>query len=174
MNETPVILITYNRPTHTEKVLSALKEHDVKNLFIFSDGPKSEEDLYSLYETRLLFQKIDWTNPTIIEQDKNLGLATSIISAVNFVFQKFNKLILLEDDCVPEKYFFEFIEKCLDKYCNQEKIFGISGYTVPVPQSILENYPYDLYFFPRIGSWGWATWRSRWECFEYDLSKACR
>ena len=172
MNETPVILITYNRPIHTEKVIKALKEHDVQNLFIFSDGPKSEEDLYSLYETRMLLQKIDWINPTIIEQDKNFGLAASIISAVNFVFQKFNKMILLEDDCVPQKYFFDFIETCLDKYSNNEDVFGISGYTVPIADSILNNYPYDLYFFPRIGSWGWATWKSRWENFESDLSTA--
>jgi len=172
MNTTPVLLITYNRPFHTEKVLEALKRHNVQNLYIFSDGPKSDADLGGLYETRLLLQKIDWTQPTIIEHQNNLGLANSIINAVQYVFQKFDRIILLEDDCVPEKYFFEFIEKCLDKYSNEEKIFGISGYTVPVPQSILEKYPYDLYFFPRIGSWGWATWRSRWECFEYDLSKA--
>ncbi len=172
MNETPVLLITYNRPSHTVKVLEALKENDVKNLFIFSDGPKSEEDLCSLYETRLLFQKIDWTTPTIIEQDKNLGLATSVITAVKSVFQKFNEIILLEDDCVPQKYFFDFIETCLDKYSNNENIFGVSGYTVPIDDSILQNYPYDLYFFPRIGSWGWATWKNRWEHFESNLSKA--
>jgi GT2 family glycosyltransferase/Flp pilus assembly protein TadD/glycosyltransferase involved in cell wall biosynthesis len=172
MSETPVILITYNRPAHTEKVLRALKEHDVQNLFIFSDGPKFEEDLTNLYETRVLFQKIDWTNPTIIEQDKNFGLATSIIFAVNLVFQKFNKMILLEDDCVPQKYFFDFIETCLNKYSGCENVFGISGYTVPITDSILKNYPYDLYFFPRIGSWGWATWKRRWAHFESDLLKA--
>ena len=172
MKEIPVILITYNRPSQTEKVLDSLKRHNVKKLFIFSDGPKSENDLNHIYETRLLFQKIDWTDPAIIENDKNLGLANSIVNAVNYVFQKFDKVILLEDDCVPQKYFFDFIETCLDKYCDNENIFGVSGYTVPISNSILNNYPYDLYFYPRIGSWGWATWKSRWQYFEYDLSKA--
>jgi GT2 family glycosyltransferase/Flp pilus assembly protein TadD/glycosyltransferase involved in cell wall biosynthesis len=172
MNATPVLLITYNRPLHTEKVLQSLKKHNVQNLYIFSDGPKSDKDLSGLYETRLLFQKIDWTHPTIIEHKNNLGLANSIISAVNFVFQKFDRIILLEDDCVPQRYFFDFIENCLAKYCNQETIFGISGYTVSVPKAILDHYPYDLYFFPRIGSWGWATWRNRWQYFEHDLSQA--
>jgi glycosyltransferase involved in cell wall biosynthesis len=172
MNATPVLLITYNRPFHTEKVLQSLKEHNVQNLYIFSDGPKCGNDLSGLYETRLLFQKIDWTNPTIIEQEKNFGLANSIFNAVNLVFQKFDKIILIEDDCVPQKYFFDFVNVCLNKYSNHNEVFGISGYTVSVPETILSSYPYDLYFFPRIGSWGWATWKNRWKHFEPDLSNA--
>ena len=172
MGNTPVVLITYNRPRHTRKVLDALRKHNVQNLFVFSDGPKSEEDLSHIYETRLLIHRIDWTAPQIIEQDTNLGLAKSIVGAVNHVFQNNERIILLEDDCVPQKYFFDFIENCLEKYAGYEKIFGISGYTVPIPDSILDSHPYDLYFFPRIGSWGWATWKSRWEHFESDLSIA--
>ncbi len=172
MKSVPVILITYKRAWHTEQVLTALKEHNIKNLFIFSDGPKNKDDLSDVYETRLLFQKIDWTTPTIIERDNNIGLANSIVSAVNYVFRKFDRVILLEDDCVPQKNFFNFIGTCLEKYENNEKIFGISGYTVPIPESILKNYPYDLYFFPRIGSWGWATWKRAWQHFEPDLAES--
>jgi glycosyltransferase involved in cell wall biosynthesis/Tfp pilus assembly protein PilF len=172
MTNTPVVLMTYNRPRHTRKVLDALRRHNVQNLFIFSDGPKSEKDLSIINETRLLIHRIDWTTPQIVEQEKNLGLAKSIIGAVNHVFQNNECMILLEDDCVPQKYFFDFIENCLEKYRDHEKIFGISGYTVPIPDSILDTYPYDLYFFPRIGSWGWATWKNRWQSYESDLFKA--
>ena len=172
MKSVPVILISYKRAWHTEQVLTALKEHNIKNLFIFSDGPKNKYDLSDVYETRLLFQRIDWTTPTIIERDKNIGLVNSIVSAVNYVFRKFDRVILLEDDCVPQEHFFEFIGTCLDKYEYNEKIFGISGYTVPIPESILKKYPYDLYFFPRIGSWGWATWKRAWQHFEPDLAES--
>ena len=174
MDNTPVILITYKRAWHTAQVLNSLKKHNIQNLFIFSDGPKNNDDLSDVYETRLLFQRIDWTTPTILEQNKNIGLANSIVSAANYVFKKFDRLILLEDDCVPQKYFFDFISTCLNKYENNEKVFGISGYTVPVPESILKTYPYDLYSFPRIGSWGWATWKSAWQHFEHDLTKGYR
>ncbi len=174
MNNTPVILVTYKRAWHTAQVLNSLKKNNVRNLFIFSDGPKNNDDLSDVYETRLLFQRIDWTRPTIIEQDRNVGLANSIVSAINYVFEKCDRVILLEDDCVPQKHFFDFIGTCLDKYENNEKVFGISGYTVPIPESILRTYPYDLYFFPRIGSWGWATWKRAWQHFESDLAKAYR
>lgn len=172
MITTPVALITYNRPLHTKKVLDALQRHNVQNLYVFSDGPKTDKDLSKIYETRRLIYGIDWTAPHIIEQDNNLGLAKSIVGAVNHVFQDNERIILLEDDCVPQIYFFDFIENCLEKYKDNEKIFGISGYTVPIPESILETYPYDLYFYPRIGSWGWATWENRWKNYESDLYKA--
>lgn len=170
--DTPVILIAYKRARHTPQVLNALKEHDIKNLFVFCDGPKNNDDLSDVYETRLLFQRIDWTNPTIIEQDKNMGLANSIVTAVNYVFNEFDRMILLEDDCVPQEFFFDFIETCLNEYENNPEVFGISGYTVPVPESISKTYPYDAYFYPRIGCWGWATWKRAWQYFESNFAAA--
>jgi glycosyltransferase involved in cell wall biosynthesis len=163
--------MSYNRPWHTAQVLNALREHSVQNLFIFSDGPKTENDKQAVLATRRLFDKVNWTKPEIIYRETNYGLAKSILSAVDYVFEKYDRLILLEDDCVPGNYYFEFIEKCLSKYENNERIFGINGYTVPIPDGLLRDYPFDIYFYPRIGSWGWATWKRAWAYYDTDLSK---
>jgi len=72
---------------------------------------------------------------------------------------KHETVVLLEDDCVPQRYFFEFMAAALDKYRFDENVFGVSGYTVPLQDGLLKRYPYDLYFCPRISSWGWATWK---------------
>jgi predicted SAM-dependent methyltransferase len=170
MNEIPVILVCYNRPVHTSKVLNALKEHNIQNLYIYSDAPKSERDTEAVLQTREVIKSIDWTKPKAVYQSQNIGLAKSITSSVNDVFKEFDRLILLEDDCVPQKYFFDFMYNCLNKYEDNKQIFGVTGYTVPVPQDVLSRYPYDLYFFPRIGSWGWGTWKSKWDYKVDDLS----
>jgi len=172
MKAIPVALVCYNRPWHTFEVLKALEEHDIQNLFIFSDAPKTEKDVENVLKTRSLFTNITWTKPEIILRKENQGLAKSIVSAVNYAFEKYDRIILLEDDCVPRRYFFEYIEKCLTKYEDNERIFGINGYTVPIPPEFIQNYPYDIYFYPRIGSWGWATWKRAWEYFEPDLQQA--
>ena len=171
-DETPVILITYNRPEHTAIVLDALRQQGRRLIYIFADGPKNASDLPKVQEVRALLKRIDWCDPVIVERTANIGLARSIVSAVNQVFEEHDQLILLEDDCVPQKHFFSFIEDCLDRYRDNNRVFGISGYTVPVPETILKQYPYDLYFFPRIGSWGWATWKRAWQHFEPDLKTA--
>ncbi|MBN2468427.1 MAG: tetratricopeptide repeat protein, partial [Deltaproteobacteria bacterium] len=171
----PVVLVTYNRPRHTRQVLDALKgEGRKRNLYIFSDGPKTEADISAVEETRSLFKRIDWCEVELVEREENIGLAQSIVGAVDHVLDKCESVIVLEDDCVPQKYFFEFIDTCLAKYKEKEKIFGVSGHTVSIPESALRNYPYDLYFSPRIGSWGWATWKRAWNRFEYDLADAYR
>lgn len=171
MKDIPVILICYNRPWHTAQVLKTLLEHNIQSLYIFSDAPKSEKDVEAVQTTRKLFNAVRWTKPEIIERTENVGLAKNIVNAVNHVFQKHDNLILLEDDCVPRKYFFDFMYKCLSKYQNHEKIFGINGHSVPIPHALQKNYPYDIYFFPRIGSWGWATWKRAWQHHNPDLTK---
>ena len=174
MGDVPVILICYNRPRHTAEVLKALSEHNAQNLYVFSDAPKTEEDFDAVLTTRKLFKSIRWTKPKIIERTENLGLARNIVSAVDYVFEKYDRLILLEDDCVPQRYFFDFVHTCLEKYENNQRVFGISGYTVQIPDKILSDYPFDLYFCPRIGSWGWATWKRAWAHHEKDLYKLIR
>ena len=167
----PVILITYKRPWHTAQVLTALKEHRIQNLYVFSDAPKTPDDEQGVYQTRKLIEAIDWTTPQVIYQKQNLGLAKSIVGAVNMVFEKHDRLILLEDDCVPLQYFFDFIYDCLQKYENDPKVFGVSGHSAPIPDSLLKDYPCDAYFLSRMSSWGWATWKRAWAHYEPDLYK---
>jgi len=169
--DVPVVVIVYNRPKHTLEVLRALKQHDVKNIYIFSDAPKCAEHEQNVLLVRRLIHSIDWTTPRIIERQENFGLARNIVDAVDYVFREHEQLILLEDDCVPQQYFFDFVRACLEKYKDNPKVFGVSGYSVSMPGQLLQKYPYDLYFSPRIGSWGWATWRRAWQHYGRDLRK---
>lgn len=168
-NDIPVVLITYNRPKHTSTVLNVLRENNIQNLYVYSDGPKTPEHAEAVFRTREIIRNIKWTNPKYTYRDSNIGLAKSVTSAVNEVFSEHDRLILLEDDCVPQEYFFDFMREMLNQYEYNKRIFGISGYTIPIPDNILSDYLYDIYFFPRIGSWGWATWRDRWSLYNDNL-----
>ena len=172
--ETPVILLTYNRPRHTHRVLEALRKFNRQNLYLFSDGPGKPSEAKFVEKTRKLLKTVNWCRPNLILRDENTGCAESVLLAIDHVLKKHEKFILLEDDCVPERYFFDFMEECLTKYQNNERIYGVCGYTVPVEEEILKQYPYDLYFLPRIGCWGWGTWKSRWTQYEKSLHEAYR
>ena len=60
--ETPVLLITFNRPEYTKIMLEALKAANVKNLYIFKDGPRpyNENDKIKSKEIEELINNIDW------------------------------------------------------------------------------------------------------------------
>ena len=57
----PVALFVYNRPEHTKATLEALsKNKQVENtiLYIFCDGPKSDDDRENVEEVRNIVSKI--------------------------------------------------------------------------------------------------------------------
>lgn len=173
-HDIPVILITYNRPQHTARVLSGLEANGARNLHIYCDFPKSAAHIPAVEETRRLVRSVSWTTPRIVERAANLGLARSILSACDELYQQYDQLILLEDDCVPGPHFMHFMRETLSRYRDHPRVFGVSGYSIPLPPPALQSYPYDLYFFPRIGSWGWATWRRAWQTMHRDLLDVCQ
>jgi len=168
----PTILTVYNRPQHLERVLRALREQRIEPLYIFSDGPKPE-DVDKVNEVRALIRdSVDWTEPNVLYLKENLGLGASIVRAVNTVLAFFDTMILLEDDCIPAPGFFDFMYHCLDRYAQQDNVMSIGGWTMAIPDAILEQYDYDAYFVTRIESWGWGTWKRAWQSYEPDYAAA--
>ena len=106
------ILFTYNRSWHTDKVLKALCQNYVlpEKLFIFQDGIKRKEHEKEWKKVNLLINNVDFCPVEIIVSKENKGLAKSILSGIKYVFQNYDSIIVLEDDCVPTifTYFLNF------------------------------------------------------------------
>ena len=167
----PTALITYNRPSHTARILAKLREHRIEPLFVFSDGPKSQADAEKVRAVRELIAGISWTQPTVVTRGKNLGLKNSVISAVDRVLKQYETIIVLEDDCIPGPWFFEFVTQCLERYKDNRQVLTIGGWTVPLSHAA-KDYAYDAYFQPRVETWGWATWRRAWPYYERNVKAA--
>lgn len=165
---TGIALFVYNRPKHTKKVLNGLKENNIDKLYIFADGIKKEEHKEAVNKVRNIIDSINWCETEIIKNDRNKGLADSIVDGVNYVLDRNKRIIVLEDDCLPSANFISFMEKCFDKYENNEKVMNITGYSLPI--DIPSDYQYDIYFSYRSSSWGWGTWRRAWKKFNRDKS----
>lgn len=167
----PVVLFIYNRFDHTERTLSALSANTLaqySDLYIYADGPKenaSIEQIDKIKKTRDIAKSKKWCkNVTVIESEKNKGLAASIISGVTDIINKYGKVIVLEDDIVTGKYFLEFMNNALDKYKEQKEVWHISGWRDPVDNTVEGN----SYFYPTMDCWGWATWADRWQYYKKD------
>jgi hypothetical protein len=162
-SKTGIVLFVYKRPYHTKEVLKGLKKNNISKLYIFSDGPKKDENDVKVKQVRSLIAKIDWCETEIHINPGNKGLANSIIDGVNYILSKHERVIVLEDDCVPSGDFISFMEKCFNKYENTERVMSISAYTFPI--KIPEDYKYDTYLSYRHCSYGWGTWRRDWKYF---------
>jgi len=167
--EYPIILFTYRRiPEKTIKSLQSNKISRDSELFIFSDGYKNEIDKKDVLEVRKYLKTIKgFKNITIIEREQNWGLAKNIIKGVTEIINKYEKVIVLEDDLIVSNDFLEYMNGALEFYKDEKKIWSISGYTPPL--KCLENYDRDVYISVRANSWGWATWKDRWKTIDWDI-----
>jgi hypothetical protein len=168
MSASPVALFVYNRPDHTRRTIDALQLNRlaaVTNLFVYSDGPKSEADRPKVQEVRdLLRGYVGFRSVCVRESSGNLGLANSIITGVTEIVERFGRVIVLEDDILTAPCFLSFMNDALDCYQDAERVMHISGYCYPVkfdgePETFFMRYPTP---------WGWATWQRAWRCFEKD------
>lgn len=155
----------------TEKLLASLircKECTDSELYVFIDGPRSDIDRRDIEHTIELFENRNEFGKKIIRiSDKNKGLAASVINGVTEVMKTHDSAIVLEDDLIVTHDFLHFMNNALEAYRDRKDIWSISGYTpdIEIPQS----YDHDIFLVPRAQSWGWATWRDRWELADWEV-----
>lgn len=75
---------------------------------------------------------------------------------------------MLEDDLVLMPNFLNFMNQGLERYEDNEKVMSVCGHSCKVTPP--KGYPYDTYFLTRSSSWGWGTWKDRWELVDWDLN----
>lgn len=176
MSLAPIVMFVYNRADHFMQTFAALKEcpeAKESELYIFSDGPKTEVQKEQVEEVRVALKeaknKAFFREVKIIESPVNRGLAMSVIRGVTEVLDKHGKAIVVEDDCMPSPYFLNYMNQCLDFYEKNINIGAIAGY---VPQlTFPKEFEDDVFVAYRSCSWGWATWKDRWQEVDWNLSK---
>lgn len=171
MHLAPIILFTYNRLEHTKKTIESLSKNALakeSELYIYSDAAKTETDLEKVKAVReYIYTIYGFKKINIIEAKKNKGLANSVIDGVTEIINKYKKVIVLEDDLVTSKYFLEYMNESLNLYEKREDIWSIAGYSPNI--DIPKEYKYDIYLTYRGCSWGWATWKDRWDGIDWNI-----
>ncbi len=163
MNEpAPIIYICYNRINHIKKSINSIKKNKLSKktkINIFLDGPKNKSDVKKIIQIRKYLKKIrGFKSKKIFLRKKNFGTKKNIINAINFIFKKYDRAIIIEDDLIVSKYFLTFMNQCLKVYENEKKIFHINGWSYPFMKKSLD----DINFLGSMNCWGWATWKNRW------------
>lgn len=168
----PVVLFCYKKLDTLEKTIAQLLKNKLSgntDLFIYSDGAKDESSREAVEQVRSFLKTIGgFQSVTIIESPVNKGLANSIIGGVNDMLEKYEAVIVLEDDLLSSENFLQFMNAALHFYQRESQVFSISGYSLPL--KLEKEYGYDVYFTRRASSWGWATWRDRWQNIDWKVT----
>jgi hypothetical protein len=172
MTATPIALFTYNRAEHTARVLDSLADCarlDECSLHVYCDAPKRAEHAESVAASRqVVRERAAKLGAKVIERERNLGLARSVVDGVTDLCNRFGRVIVLEDDLVLNPSFLNYMLQALDRYAGEQNVYQVSGYMFPIAQPATP----DAFFLPLITTWGWATWKRAWRIFDWDASEA--
>ena len=162
----PIIVFVYNRLQHVEKMIENLVQCELasnSDLYIYSDGAKSEKDEIAVHQVREFCKTISgFRSLNIIQRDKNFGLAANIIDGVTEVVNRHGTVIVMEDDLIVHHQFLIYMNNCLNKFKDNAGILHISGWNYPIDESGLP----DIFLTRIMNCWGWATWKDRWVNFD--------
>lgn len=170
----PVIVFAYKRSDKLKNCLNALESndcHDAVDLYVFSDGKNGKEDNDEVsavrsylkeYEKNCTFRKIH-----IIYREKHYGLANNVICGVTQVIEEYGRVVVVEDDLIVSRDFISYINCALEYYEKDTRIWSVTGYTEPL--RALSGYKHDVYYGYRGCSYGWGTWKNRWDTVDWEV-----
>ncbi len=165
----PVLFLIYNRPELTERTFEKIKEVRPTKLYIGADGPnpKKPHDIIKCNLTREIVSKIDWKcEIKTLFRKANLGCKYAVSSAINWFFEYEEAGIIVEDDILTSRDFFQFCKEMLIKYADDKRIMHITG------NNLQFGWTRDSssYYYSYYGSiCGWATWKRAWKLYDLEM-----
>lgn len=172
MLSTPVLFCTFARPECARQSFNAIKAAKPSVLYFYSNKAREEkpDEVKRNTEIREYIKEIDWDcDLHTWFRDEYVDVYTSLLGAINWVFDNEEQAIVMEEDAVGSLAFFDFCEKMLNKYKDDLRIWSICGSNYLTKKVKNE---YDYYFSHYSYITGWASWRNRWKEIDWNNIKA--
>jgi len=171
--DAPILLIAFNRPNHTRRVLEMIVEAKPIDLFVFRDHWREEKVGEQEKCEKVLSVVKELTESTGIKvhyllPDKNLGCGAGPMTGISWFFDNVGQGIVMEDDCLAHPDFFPYCEELLDRYKNTEvKFINSTLYDERWNNAIGPSLSYGFSRYMCTGAW--ASYREVWQGFDFDL-----
>lgn len=171
MQDIPVVLLNYNRPEFSKRLVENLAKIKPKKVYISIDGHKSNVvgDKNKVDQVEAAFANIQWDCEVKLRRNEvNLGLRPAVKGALDWFFTEQRFGIVLEDDIAFNEHFFQYCQR----FSNLEegsKIGAISGNNL-MAHMFSKDFFQPKYLLAQIfHCWGWATWSERWKNYDDNI-----
>ena len=168
----PIVLLIFRRDKVVD-IIDRLREVQPRKIYLMADYGRNEQEKEQAKMCRDIAEKaIDWECEVIKNYAvENRGVYGNIGKGAQWIFQREEMAIFLEDDNLPEVSFFHYCEELLIKYKDNDKILWICGtnYLGKYKSPTDDSYMFTQHLLPC----GWASWSSKFLKY-YDLDlKLC-
>ncbi|CEJ42251.1 glycosyltransferase family protein [Umezakia ovalisporum] len=168
----PMVLIAFTRPELLKEVLNGISQQTLlpPKIISFVDGARKEDDELLIGQCISLLEDFSELVPVeIIARDHNLGCDKNIILGLTEIFSAHDAVVYLEEDTVPNQYFYDRISRLLEAYRDYKQVCSVSSYAT-LPAGCDTQIHTDFLVSNRVFSWGFGTWCDRWQ--ELNLSQS--
>ena len=168
-----VLIIGYRRAQNLSNLISTCLDQGVRKIYISLDNVKQgdlEAKKDHLECLKIIEKAITDHSDTIYFRalSDNVGCAVGVISACDWFFSQEPFGIVLEDDCIPSKYFFEFVNNAKIFLFENDDLWLLCGTQFAQSKSLENGYFLSKYAL----TWGWATFDFKWFEISRNLRKS--
>jgi hypothetical protein len=165
----PVLVVAFNRPGVTARVLDRIRAANPPALYAAVDGPRpGRGDDRAIGEVHELFAAEHWDCPVHHRfQTSNAGVRTHLPGAITWFFEHEPEGIIIEDDCLPDPSFFPFCEQVLAAHRDDPDVLHVGANNFQPPD---RHRSASYYFSAYSHVWGWASWRDAWAHNDLELA----
>lgn len=158
---TPLVIVAFNRPDRLRKVLEAVKNQTRKpdRIIAFIDGARGDYDRGLVGVTK---RELTAVADEVNERPHNYGCALNIMRSIADITARYDRFVLLEDDTLPARTWYEAMCDLLDRYEHEPRV-GAVGSFPSILNGSLPDYPHDVIYSPRFSCWGWGSWSAKWQ-----------
>ena len=129
----PIVLLIFRRDKITQ-IVDRLREIQASRIYLMADYGRNDAEIKQAEECRRAAENaIDWDCEVIKNYAvENRGVYGNIGKGAQWVFEREEMAIFLEDDNLPEVSFFQYCEELLLRYRDNDKVCLL--YTSPSPR----------------------------------------
>lgn len=178
-NYAPVLIPTCNRYNHLKRCLESLEKCSGANntdVYVAVDYPPSEKYIEGWERVTEYLRKKESGHKfhtfRVYYRDRNYGLGhrnSNIGVLIDDIRTNYDSFISTEDDNEFSPNFLEYMNMCLERFKNDDRIIKICGYNFDI--NMPPMYKNNFYISMRGCAWGTASWFNKrdLELQYYDL-----
>lgn len=153
MNQFGIIVFGHRRKKNLLNVLESLKRQNVlavTHVWIdgYSHSPELKEQVEDCQSLRNDYPHAYWQ----IHIGRQ-GIEKIMLDGLSFMSRRYEKIIVLEDDCFPTSNAISVLLKDLAEIENDQSVYSVYGHHFETPN--------EGRMFSRFQGWGWATTRKK-------------
>jgi hypothetical protein len=140
---------------------------DDTSVYVYSDGPRRASDEPLVESLRQSIRGLALPNLILVERERNLGLARSVVEGVSELCRQFGRAIVLEDDQLPVPATLRWFNQALDAYAEDVRVGAVSGEMIDVPA--IRRHGRGV-FLGHPASSSWAVWHRSWVMYDPECA----